>query len=56
MGRTKNVKIPDLYEVKGNKVVRKKESCPKCGDGFFLAEHKDRKSCGKCSYTVFKKK
>ncbi|MDP6155271.1 MAG: 30S ribosomal protein S27ae [Candidatus Thermoplasmatota archaeon] len=56
MGRTKNVKVPTLYEVKGNKVVRKKESCPKCGEGIFLAEHRDRKTCGKCSYMVFKKK
>jgi len=50
------VKVPTLYEVKGNKVVRKKESCPKCGEGIFLAEHRDRKTCGKCSYMVFKKK
>lgn len=56
MGRTKNVKIPSLYRVEGKKVVRTKESCPKCGNGVFLAEHKNRKSCGKCSYTVFKKK
>ncbi len=55
MGRTKNIKISELYELKENKVTRKKECCPKCGDGIFLAEHKDRKSCGKCSYTVFKK-
>ena len=55
MGRTKNVKVPALYEVKGDKVVRKKESCPKCGEGIFLAEHKDRKTCGKCSYMVLKK-
>lgn len=55
MARTKNVRPRDLYEIKGEKVERKKEKCPKCGDGVFLAEHKDRKTCGKCSYTVFKK-
>ncbi|MCD6403782.1 MAG: 30S ribosomal protein S27ae, partial [Nanoarchaeota archaeon] len=26
-----------------------------CGPGVFLAEHKDRFSCGKCGYTEFKK-
>jgi len=24
--------------------------CPKCGPGVRLAEHKDRRSCGKCGY------
>ena len=28
--------------------------CPKCGTGYRLAEHKDRRSCGKCGY--FEKK
>jgi len=28
--------------------------CPKCGPGISLAEHKDRRSCGKCGY--FEKK
>ena len=29
-------------------------SCPKCGSGVRLAEHKDRRACGKCGY--FEKK
>jgi len=29
----------------------KNKSCPKCGPGTFMAEHKDRLSCGKCGYT-----
>lgn len=45
-----------FYEIKGEKVVRKKKFCPRCGEGVFLAEHKDRFSCGKCGYTEFKKK
>lgn len=28
----------------------KNKNCPKCGKGFRLAEHKDRRSCGKCGY------
>lgn len=31
-------------------------SCPKCGPGVFLAAHKDRETCGKCGYTIFKDK
>jgi small subunit ribosomal protein S27Ae len=44
------------YEVSDGKLVRKKNTCPKCGDGVFLAEHINRVSCGKCGYTEFKKK
>lgn len=28
----------------------KGKTCPKCGAGTFLAEHKDRLYCGKCHY------
>lgn len=45
----------ELYEVEGDKVTRKRKTCPKCGPGVFLAEHKDRRSCGHCGYTEFKK-
>jgi small subunit ribosomal protein S27Ae len=27
-----------------------KDSCPRCGDAF-LADHGDRKHCGRCGYT-----
>ena len=46
----------DYYEIKDDKVERKKKSCPKCGPGVFMAEHEDRVSCGKCGYTEFKKR
>lgn len=45
-----------LYDVVDGKLVRKKKTCPKCGDGVFLAEHTNRVSCGKCGYTEFQKK
>jgi len=45
----------DAYEVSGDKVVRKRPVCPKCGPGVFMATHADRISCGKCGYTEFKK-
>ncbi len=45
-----------MYEVKEGKVVRKGQTCPRCGDGVFLASHADRLSCGKCGYTEYKKK
>jgi len=44
------------YEIKDGQIERIKQSCPRCGDGVFLAEHHDRRSCGKCGYTEFKRK
>jgi small subunit ribosomal protein S27Ae len=45
----------EYFDVKDGRVEVKKDYCPKCGEGVFLAEHKDRRSCGKCGYTEFKK-
>lgn len=45
----------EKYKVEGNNLVRSK-TCPKCGAGYFLAEHKDRLYCGKCHYVEYKGK
>ena len=41
-----------MYEVeyKTGKIKRKSKFCPRC-QGVFLAQHKDRMSCGACGYT-----
>jgi len=44
----------EIFKVEGHKITRLRRHCPKCGDGFFLAIHKNRVSCGKCGYTEFK--
>lgn len=46
----------ELYDVSGDSLTRKKKACPKCGGGVFLAEHKDRLSCGNCGYMEKKQK
>jgi len=51
----KPFQIWKLYKTSGNKVERTNKFCPKCGTGNFLAKHKDRETCGKCSYTNFTK-
>ena len=43
-----------LYSTKGDQLTRTHKSCPKCGPGTFLAEHADRRSCGKCGYSEAK--
>ena len=45
----------EVFKVDGGKIARQRRHCPKCGDGVFLGEHKNRVSCGKCGYTEFKK-
>jgi len=49
------VKPNTMYEIKDNQAVRKRKSCPRCGDGTWLSEHKNRSYCGRCGYTVFEK-
>jgi len=44
------------YKVEGDKAARSRKFCPKCGTGYFLAEHASRVTCGKCGYTEFKRK
>lgn len=54
--KEKNPTAHKMYEVKGEDLNRLKKNCPKCGKGIFLADHKDRSTCGKCHYTEFKNK
>lgn len=44
------------YKIEGDKITRAKKTCPKCGAGYFLAQHKDREYCGHCGYTEFTSK
>ncbi len=32
----------------------KQDFCPRCGPGTFLAQHKNRQTCGKCGYSHIK--
>jgi len=44
----------EIFKLEGNNITRMRKHCPKCGAGVFLAEHKNRLSCGSCGYTEFK--
>jgi small subunit ribosomal protein S27Ae len=44
----------EIFKVEGDKITRVRRHCPKCGSGVFLAEHKNRFSCGRCGYTEYK--
>ncbi len=54
MGKEKKAKVKtkksEKYDLSQETIKRKTKFCPKCGPGVFMAEHKDRFSCGKCGY------
>ncbi len=43
----------EKYDVSGG-TLKRKRYCPRCGPGIFLAEHKDRVTCGSCGYVEVK--
>jgi len=49
------VKLQNIYEIRDGKLVRKKKPCPRCGQGTWLGQHKNREYCGKCGYTAIDK-
>ncbi|MDA4123704.1 MAG: 30S ribosomal protein S27ae [Thaumarchaeota archaeon] len=53
-----NIQVWKLYKVAedGATLQRLRKECPRCGHGYFMAEHKDRQSCGHCGFTNFKPK
>ena len=50
------VKVHEYYDVSSGEVKRSRKSCPRCGPGAWLGEHKGRLYCGKCGYTEFERK
>jgi small subunit ribosomal protein S27Ae len=52
-GRIHRPNKSKLWEVKDGKVVRLNRTCPRCGEGVYLARHYNRNSCGSCGYTTF---
>jgi len=50
-----SVKRSAYFAVEGDRAVPQRKYCPRCGPGVFMAQHKDRLSCGKCGYTEFTK-
>ena len=48
--KKKTSKVQNNYKVSGEKLERNNKFCIKCGQGTFLAKHKNRLTCGKCGY------
>ena len=54
VNKKKESQISKFYKIDGDTAKRAKKYCPRCGNGVFMAEHKDRNTCGKCGFTEFK--
>ena len=56
------MRVLKFYKIEGDgddvKVTHTRMECPHpdCGAGIFMAEHKDRQTCGKCSLTYVSQK
>lgn len=46
--------VHTLYKVEGEKVTRLRPTCERCGQGYFMANHHDRYTCGHCGFTRYK--
>ncbi len=44
------------YVIKDGKLERIRPFCNRCGRGYFMADHGNRLTCGKCGFTIFKGK
>jgi small subunit ribosomal protein S27Ae len=47
--------IYTMYKIEGEKVVRQRPTCERCGPGYFMADHHDRFTCGHCGFTRYKR-
>jgi small subunit ribosomal protein S27Ae len=43
-----------LYKIEDDKISRLRPTCERCGPGYFMANHKDRYTCGHCGFTRYK--
>ncbi|NYZ74331.1 30S ribosomal protein S27ae [Candidatus Micrarchaeota archaeon] len=50
MAEEKKKAAPAPKKKEAKRAYKPGKSCPKCGAGVRLAEHKDRRACGKCGY------
>jgi ubiquitin-small subunit ribosomal protein S27Ae len=48
--KKKSYSIANSYKVEGGKLVKRPKSSPKKGAGYFMADHKDRLTCGSTGY------
>ena len=49
----RRIQVHKLYKVEDGSLTRLRKECPRCGKGYFMAQHTGRLTCGSCGYTTF---
>ena len=52
----RRIQVYKLYKIEGDKLTRLRKECPRCGRGYFMAQHESRLTCGNCGYTTYTSK
>ena len=52
----RRIQVYKLYKVEGDSLTRLRKECPRCGRGYFMAQHQGRLTCGHCGYTTYSQK
>ena len=52
----RRIQVHKLYKVEGETLSRLRKECPRCGKGYFMAQHDNRLTCGHCGYTTYTQK
>ena len=50
------IQVHKLYKLEGEQLTKLRKECPRCGKGYFMAEHANRLTCGNCGYTTYTNK
>jgi len=49
----RRIQVHKLYKTEGSTLSRLRKECPRCGRGYFMAQHTNRLTCGNCGYTTY---
>lgn len=52
----RRIQVHKLYKLDGDSLSRLRKECPRCGKGYFMAQHDNRLTCGHCGYTTYTQK
>jgi small subunit ribosomal protein S27Ae len=52
--KKKEKKVFSLYKIEDDKIIRLRPTCERCGVGYFMADHGNRYTCGRCGFTRYK--
>jgi small subunit ribosomal protein S27Ae len=52
----RRIQAHKLFKVEEGSLSRLRKECPRCGKGYFMAQHTNRLTCGNCGYTTYTQK